>query len=310
MERLIRIGTRGSALAQAQAQMAKASLEKAHPGLRCELVVLKTTGDDPTLWEKEDSAVKGLFVKEIEEALLADRVDCGVHSVKDMETQLPSGLILGAILKREDPRDALISRDGKKLKDMPNGTSVGASSLRRQAQLNRIRRDLSPVDIRGNVESRLRKMDSGEVGALILAVAGLSRLGLSNRISEILDSSVMVPCTGQGALAIEIVEKKKEIAQLVQAVDHPDSRWEITAERALLKALGGNCRVPIGALARVDQDSLTLKAAVLSPEGLKLVKREISGPKEAAERLGKELASHLRAMGADRLLYGNWQRAR
>ncbi|MBI1952696.1 MAG: hydroxymethylbilane synthase [Candidatus Omnitrophica bacterium] len=303
------IGTRGSKLALAQAHLVRGALEKAQPGLRCELVVIKTTGDDFTAGGSEARGtvpLKGLFVKEIEEALLLGKIDLAVHSVKDLQAGLPRGLAIAAVLKREDPRDALVAGDGMTLKNLPQGAAVGASSLRRQAQLKRARRDLNAAAIRGNVDTRLRKLDSGEYGALILAACGLIRLGLAHRVSEYLDPSFMLPCPGQGALGVEIHEERKEIGELIKVLDDPDSHWEVKAERAFLEALGGGCSVPVGGLARVRDGNLSMTGIVLSPDGLKAIRKEIAGSKQEAERLGKELASHLRAAGADRLLFGLW----
>lgn len=304
----MRIGTRGSALALAQAEEAKRALEEAHPDVKCELCILKTTGDDFTSWKRNKEKTKGLFVKEIEEALLKGKVELAVHSVKDLESTLMKGLILTAILPRIDPRDALITHDGKGLKTLAAETAVGASSLRRQAQLLRIRRDLKLLPIRGNVDTRLRKLDAGECGALILAACGLIRLGLQKRITETLDLDRMVPAPGQGALGIEIREDRIDVAKLIAAVNHPDSQSEVAAERAFLKALGGNCSVPVGALARIQDGNMTLTGVVLSPDGLKAVRKQVQGSKQSAEKLGKELASHLRAEGADRMLFGSWKR--
>ena len=305
----LRIGTRGSKLALAQAQLVKEALEKAGSGITCELQILKTSGDDFSTGESSAlpaEALKGLFVKEIEEALLKGAIDLAVHSAKDMETELPKGLALAAVLKREDPQDALVTKNGWTLEELPANAAVGASSLRRQAQLMRLRRDLEIRPIRGNVDTRLRKLDEGEYDALILAACGLKRLGLQGRVSQFLEPNQMLPAPGQGVLAVEIREDRLDLAQLLKAVDHTNSHWEMTAERSLLKAVGGSCLVPIGALARVDGENLTLTGAVLSPDGLKQVRKEISGPKNKAERLGMELASHLRAAGADRLLYSHW----
>jgi len=309
----LKIGTRGSALALAQANHVKELLERARPGAVVELVVIKTSGDDfsagRTEAAEETAALKGLFVKEIEEALLEKRVDLAVHSAKDMETSLPDGLEIGAVLKREDPRDAVVLRDSGSLAALPPGSRVGVSSLRRQSQLQRIRRDLELVPVRGNVDTRLKKLDAGECGALILAAAGLKRLGFAERIGEFLDPARFLPAPGQGALAVEIRAARDEVAEQVRALEDPGSRQEVEAERALLKALGGNCRVPVGALARVqDGNKLSMEGIVLSPDGLKAIRQSVAGPAKAAERLGKELASHLRAAGADRLLYGTWKK--
>ena len=306
MAKTLRIGTRGSKLALAQANLVKEALEKANPGLTCELIVIKTTGDDPSAWKEKKVALKGLFVKEIEEALLAKKIDLGVHSVKDMEVDLPAGLRLAAVPKREDPRDALMMADGQTFKALPPGTTVAASSLRRQAQLKRLRRDLEFVPVRGNVDTRLKKLDSKEFGVLVLAACGLIRMGLSGRITEYLNPAQVVPCPGQGALGLEIREEDKETEELVAPLDHPDSHWEVKAERAFLRALGGSCDVPLGGLARAEGENMTVLGTVLSADGQKSIRNEVTGPKTAAERLGEELASHVRAAGSDRLLYGQW----
>ena len=318
----LRIGTRGSKLALAQAGLVREALEKAHPGLACELVTIRTSGDelsakqpDPKIGTRyivpgteSELAVKGLFVKELEEALIEGKVDLAVHSAKDMETDLPKGLAVAAVLRREDPRDALVARDGGGLKELAVGARVGVSSLRRVAQLKRLRRDLEYVEVRGNVDTRLRKLEEGEADALVLAAAGLIRLGLSARISEALDPAQFLPAACQGALALEVRADRADVAEIVKALDHAGSRAEFEAERALLRALGGNCRVPVGALGRVSDENMTLEAVVLSPDGLKAVRKSVSGSRASAARLGMELASHLRAAGADRLLYGTWRR--
>ncbi|MBI3323287.1 MAG: hydroxymethylbilane synthase [Candidatus Omnitrophica bacterium] len=304
----LKIGTRGSALALAQAEIVKEALEKAHPELTCEQVVIRTSGDDlsPKLSE-EQAAIKGLFVKELEEALLDGRVDLAVHSAKDLESDLPKGLSIAAVMKREDPRDALVARDGAGLKGLPAGARVGVSSLRRVAQLKRLRRDLEYVEVRGNVDTRLRKLEEGQADALVLAAAGLIRLGLGARISEALNPEQFLPAPCQGALAVEIREDRTDVAGAVRPLEDADARAEFEAERSLLKALGGNCRVPLGALARAGGESMTLGAVVLSPDGMKAVRKSVGGSRAAARRLGAELASHLRAAGADRLLYGRWR---
>lgn len=306
--RTLRIATRGSTLAQAQAGEVKAALEKAQPGILCELVVIRTTGDDFSAGgvDAPDLAVKGLFVKEIEEALLNGRVDLAVHSVKDLETDLPKGLVLAAVLQREDPRDVVVSKEGAPLKRLPAGARLGVSSLRRIAQLKRIRRDLEVLPIRGNVDTRLKKLDDGEYDAILLAGCGLIRLGLRDRISEWLDPAVFLPAVGQGALGVEIRADRADLREWLKAVDHADSGIQIEAERSLLSALGGNCRVPIGALARTADEHLALEGVVLSPDGLKAVRKQVTGSRKSARALGIELASHLRAVGADRLLFGNW----
>ncbi|MBI3322689.1 MAG: hydroxymethylbilane synthase [Candidatus Omnitrophica bacterium] len=321
----LRIGTRGSKLALAQAGLVKEALERAHPGLVCELVTIRTSGDAVSAGEKPETrtghnvpgtelrsddaaAMKGLFVKELEEALLEGKVDLAVHSAKDMETDLASGLAVAAVLKREDPRDALVARNGGGLKTLAAGAKMGVSSLRRAAQLKRLRRDLEFVEVRGNVDTRLRKLEEGQADALVLAAAGLIRLGLGARISESLDPAQFLPAPCQGALALEARADRADVAEAVKPLEDAGARAEFEAERALLKALGGNCRVPVGALARTVDGNLTLEAVVLSPDGLKAVRKSVSGSRASAARLGRELASHLRAAGADRLLYGQWNR--
>lgn len=308
MSAALKIGTRGSALALAQAGLVKEALEKARPGMGCELVVIRTAGDDFSSGRPvvPGEAVKGLFVKEIEEALLDGRADLAVHSVKDMETDLPNGLVLAAVLRREDPRDVVVAKGGAALKQLTAGARVGVSSLRRVAQLKRLRRDLEYVPIRGNVDTRLKKLDAGEYDAVVLAGCGLIRLGLKNRISEWLEPAVCLPAAGQGALGVEIRADRADLYPLLQSVDDADSHVQVDAERALLTALGGNCRVPVGALARTVEENLELEGVVLSPDGLKAVRKQVTGSRKAARKLGIELASHLRAVGADRLLFGNW----
>ena len=303
----LRIGTRGSKLALAQAGMVKEALEKAQPGLACELVTIRTSGDELSgELSEEQAALKGFFVKELDEALLSGKVDLAVHSAKDMEADLPKGLAVAAVLRREDPRDALVAAQGATLRTLPAGARVGVSSLRRAAQLKRLRRDLECVAVRGNVDTRLRKLEAGEADALVLAAAGLIRLGLGARISEALEPAQMLPAPCQGTLALEVREDRADVAGVLRPLEDTGARAEFEAERALLKALGGNCRVPLGALARANGESMTLEAAVLSPDGLKAVRKSVNGPRSAARRLGQELASHLRAGGADRLLYGSW----
>ncbi len=310
MAKTLKIGTRGSALALAQANQVKSALEKAHAGLSCELVVIKTTGDEPASYKQGEVALKGLFVKEIEEALLNRQIDLAVHSVKDLEVDFPAGLTFGAILKREDPRDALVMEKGQTLQSLPAGTKIAAGSVRRQAQLKRMRRDLEFVPVRGNVDTRLKKLEAQEFGALVLAACGLIRLGLKERITEYLHPAQVVPCPGQGALGIEIRQEDEGTSSLAAVLDHPDSHWEVKAERAFLKALGGSCDIPLGALAIAEGENLTIFGTVLSPDGQKAIRNELSGPKRSAERLGKELASHVRAAGSDRLLYGAWSTRR
>jgi hydroxymethylbilane synthase len=240
---------------------------------------------------------KGLFTKEIEEALLDGRADLAVHSLKDLPTELPAGLTIAATPEREDARDAMV---GKRLADLPAGATLGTSSLRRSAQLRKLRPDLHIESVRGNLDTRLRKLDQGQYDALVLASAGLKRLGWGDRIAEILEPEVVCPAVGQGALAIETANGASREA--CRMLDHAPTRAAVTAERALLGALGGGCQVPIGAHATVTADRLHLVAVVVSPDGSELVRRSAGGPIAEAARIGRELGETLLAAGADRIL--------
>jgi len=302
----LKIGTRGSALALAQAREVQQLIAQRAPGTATEIVVIRTAADEGG--PKGDAIVpegKGWFVKELEEALLDGRVDLAVHSAKDLPTDLPAGLTLGAVLPRRDPRDAVVTRDGRPLADLPAGARVGASSLRRQAQVRRLRKDVEPMTIRGNVDTRLRKLDEGQYDAVILAGCGLERLGLASRITERLAPREMLSAPGQGALGLEVRADRPELAALCAALDDAPSRLAVQAERAMLRSLGGGCQVPIAALATIDDmGNLTLDGAVFTPEGQRVIRQTLSGAKADAERIGITLASHLRAKGADRLLFG------
>ncbi|MBI4227752.1 MAG: hydroxymethylbilane synthase [Candidatus Omnitrophica bacterium] len=304
----IRIGTRGSALAQAQAQEVHAALASRAPGAAAEIIVIKAGGDEGGPHGEGPlpaGSGKGWFVKELEEALLAGRVDLAVHSVKDLPTELPAGLALGAILPRRDPRDVVVTRDRTSLALLPAGARVGASSLRRQAQLRRLRRDLELLSIRGNVDTRLRKLDEGQYDAIVLAGCGLARLGLAARVAQWLEPAQMLPAPGQGALGLEVRADRPDLLAVCARLDDAPSRLAVTAERALLRSLGGGCQVPIAALAALDAaGNLALDGAVFAPDGRRVVRQTLSGAQDDAERIGITLASHLRAKGADRLLFG------
>lgn len=249
----LRIGSRGSALALWQANHIADRLSQLH-GVETEIVRIRTSGDRmqsaPVAQINEqigaESGGKGIFIKELEDALLANTVDLAVHSMKDVPTEIPTGLAFPAITRREDPRDCLISRSGRSLKGLPPGARVGTSSLRRQAQLRHQRPDLDVVDLRGNVDTRLRKLDGGEFDAIVLAIAGINRLGLAGRISQVLGEDVMLPAVGQGALGIETRAADARTMKLVAALDHSESRDCVRAERALLQALQGGCQIPLG----------------------------------------------------------------
>ena len=292
---MLAIGSRGSQLALWQARWIQGKLQAL--GLESRIEVIRTTGDRVTSVPLANVGGKGLFTKEIEDALLARQVDLAVHSLKDLPTAIPEGLQLAAIPEREDPRDAMV---GKKLEELRQGAAVGTSSLRRSAQLRRLRPDLQVESVRGNVDTRLRKLDEGQYEAIVLAAAGLTRLGWSGRIAEALDPDLMCPAVGQGALAVET----RAGEDICAALDHAGTRAAVTAERSLLAALEGGCQTPIGAHARVEGARLRLLGIVLSADGSDWVRDRAEGPVEEARRIGVELADKLREQGAGRILSG------
>lgn len=295
----LRIGTRGSPLALAQAHETRDRLIAAHPHLSApgaiEIVVFKTTGDrilDRTLAE---AGGKGLFTKELEEALFDGRADLAVHSMKDVPTQLPDGLEIATLLPREDPRDAFFSRSGGGLADLPAGAVVGTAGLRRQAQVLELRPDLKIFPLRGNVQTRLSKLDAGEVDATLLALAGLRRLGLTERITAVLEPETMLPAVAQGAIGIEIRSDDDATRALLAPLNCAETMVRVTAERALLAALDGSCRTPIAALALLDGDDLHLRAKVLSSDGRAIFRAERRGKATNAESLGADAGAEIRA---------------
>jgi hydroxymethylbilane synthase len=295
------LGTRGSKLALWQSEHVAAIL-KEKAGVDVELRIIKTQGDkiiDVALAKIGD---KGLFVKELETALLDEAVDFAVHSSKDVPTQLPDGLTLGAFLKRVDPRDVIISKSGKGIDDLPAGSVVGTSSLRRIAQILNRRPDIVIKDVRGNLDTRLRKMDNGEFDAIILAAAGLDRMGWNSHITERISSDVMVSAVGQGAIAVETRSDDEDVRELMTHLEDPETRSAVIAERALLRELEGGCQIPIGALGVLDNGKLKLTGMVAGLDGTKLLKDTITGDPDDAENLGVELARKLVSMGADKIL--------
>jgi hydroxymethylbilane synthase len=302
---MLRIATRGSALALWQANHIRERLAQLH-GVESELIRIRTSGDkfqtSSAAQVSELGGMKGIFIKELEEALLAGTADLAVHSMKDVPTENPAGLTFPAITKREDVRDCLISRDGAKLRNLTSGARVGTGSLRRQAQLRHHRPDLELLDLRGNVDTRLKKVAAGEFDAIVLATAGINRLGASDRITEILPPEIVLPAVGQGALGIEIRADDRETLKLVAALDDPESHAAVTAERALLRELEGGCQVPLGAWARRENGGLRLEAGVFSVDGKEFVRQELRGREEEAEGLGVRLGQILIEAGADRIL--------
>jgi hydroxymethylbilane synthase len=290
------IASRGSQLALWQAHWVERQLTAA--GHACRIEIIKTTGDKITDVPLAKVGSKGLFTKEIEEALLDGRADLAVHSLKDLPTELPEGLVLAAVPEREDARDAVI---GKRLADLPHGARVGTSSLRRSAQLRKLRPDLNIESVRGNLDTRLRKLDEGQYDAILLAAAGLKRLGWADRIAEILPAGVMCSAVGQGALAIETRAGGPGF-EACSALDHAATHAAVTAERGVLAALGGGCQVPIGAYATVDGGTLRLLGVVASPDGSEIIRAEAEGSVAEAEALGRGLGQMLLDQGARQIL--------
>ncbi len=302
MSRGVRIATRRSRLALWQAEHAAARLTARHPGLVVSLVPLLTEGDRITDRSLAAAGGKGLFVKELENALRDGRADIAVHSMKDVPAVLPPGFMIGAALERGDARDCLVSSRYGWLESLPQGARVGTGSLRRQCQLRHRRPDLEVVALRGNVETRLAKLDAGECEAAVLAAAGLERLGLESRIRARLGPQEMLPAIGQGVIGIECVEDRADILQLVQALEHAATRTLLDAERAFAAALGASCQSPVAAHAHLEGVELRLAALVGAADGSTILSDAISGPARDAGRLGAALARQLLAAGAGRFL--------
>lgn len=300
------IGSRGSKLALTQAQMVKTELQRLQPSLAVRVEIIKTSGDGNTA-PLSVIGGKGVFTKELEEALLDGRIDLAVHSLKDLPTIIPEGLLIAAICKREDPRDALVLQQTPKeivssLRSLPKGATIGTSSPRRLAQLKHLRSDLVISDLRGNVDTRLRKLDEGQYDALLLACAGLRRLGLDNRISVPVPPTEMLPAVGQGALGIETRADDVGTIEAVGKLDHKFTRLACVAERAFLRSLGGGCQLPIAAYAVVREKRIRLDGLVADPQGKRIVRERISGALDVAEELGALLAEQLLEQGARALL--------
>jgi hydroxymethylbilane synthase len=299
--RNLRIGTRGSLLAKWQAESVRKQLF-AISGVEAEIIIIKTSGDKMQQAPLTQIGGKGIFIKELEEALLDESIDLAVHSVKDIPTETPSRLSFPAVCRRDDIRDCLVSATSSTLANLRSGARVGTSSLRRHAQLLHLRPDLDIRELRGNVDTRMRKVGDGEYDAIVLAKAGLDRLGLSQRISETFAPEEFMPAVGQGAIAVEARLKDNEAAELLAKLDHAETRNSIIAERALLAKLQGGCQVPIGAWARMERGEMILEACVTSVDGLQHVKRRLAGTVEQAVQLGEQMAQLLIESGAQSIL--------
>jgi hydroxymethylbilane synthase len=297
----LRIGTRGSMLAKWQAEFVRKMIFQ-KTGVDAEIVIIKTLGDKMQQASFSQIGGKGVFIKELEEALLDDQIDIAVHSVKDIPTDVPSRLCFPAVCRREDARDCLVSPKGGTLSTLRNGARVGTSSLRRQAQLRHIRPDLDVRELRGNIDTRLRKAESGEYEAIVVAKAGLDRLGLSGRITEILSPEICMPAVGQGAIAVQARLRDEELGDALGVLDDAETRAAIMAERALMGALQGGCQVPLGAWARIERGELVMDAVVCSVDGQQMVKQHGSGPVEQAREIGQRLAEMLVNAGAGSIL--------
>ena len=298
---VLRIGTRGSPLALAQARLLRQRLSAAH-GLddeRVLLEVIRTTGDMIRDRPLTDAGGKGLFTKEIEEALARGAIDLAVHSAKDMPTELPAGLVIAAVLPREDPRDVFISRKAKSLPELPRGAVVGTASLRRQALVKHLRSDLSVVTFRGNVETRLRKLEDGAVDATLLALAGLKRLGLDKQATALLPVDEFLPAVGQGIIAIEARADDARTRALLAAIDHADTATALAVERAILAALDGSCRTPIAGHARVDAGQINFRGLIARPNGTEVLQCERRGSVADALALGADAGRELKARAGE-----------
>ncbi len=303
MKQSFRIGTRGSKLALWQANHVKDLLLVKFPELQIEIEVIKTTGDALLSSPLSEIGGKGVFVKEIEEALLSDRVDIAVHSMKDVPSVLPEGLEISAVAKRHDPRDALISKNGLSLKNLLQDSRVGTGSLRRASQLYHNYPELRIVSIRGNVDTRIRKLKEGdEYDAIVLAVAGLERMGLGGEITEIIPTDTMLPAPGQGIVAIECRSNDVSTKMILAEINHLETEIQAVSERAFLHRLGGDCNVPAGCYATLDDDLLNVRAVISSPDGEVLIKKNVVGSRDEAKLLGKSVADKIIDDGGRKIL--------
>jgi len=299
---LIHVGTRGSALALAQTNEVIELLSKRIPSVRYQVVVIKTEGDK--LHESGESTMdsKSVFTKEIEESLVKNEIQIAVHSMKDLTSALPRGLVIAAVPPRADHRDALISHDKRKFDQLQAGASVGTSSPRRKTQLLAARSDLKIVDMRGNVDTRLRKLEAGDYDAIVVAAAGLVRLGLEKRATELLSTKVMLPAIGQGAVAVECREEDDEVLSILSSIEDKATRKAVEAERAFARKLGANCRTPIAAYARFHDGELAIDAMIASPDGRMLLRSQLTSDNPDSRKVGEELAESLLEKGGQLIL--------
>ena len=299
---ILRIGTRGSKLALIQSEWIKSRIQDRHPDVRVVLTVIKTTGDKILDSPLSKIGGKGLFVKEIEDALLQNRVDLAVHSMKDVPAELPEGLMLAAFPEREDPRDALVSVGDASIDQLPRKARLGTSSLRRAAQILHIRPDLDIAPLRGNVDTRLGKLNGGELDCIILATAGLKRMGLEDRISQVIPTDKILPAIGQGALGLETRRDDARTIAVISFLNHEPTQVAVAVERAFLKELEGGCQVPIAGLGLLEDGQLHFTGMVAELDGTRIIQDQISGNKKDAAQMGRELAGKLLAGGARKIL--------
>ena len=302
MKPSIKIGTRASKLALWQANWVQSALNEKFPNQKVELVKIKTKGDKILDVPLAKVGGKGLFVKEIEQALLESRIDLAVHSMKDMPAEIPDGLCIGAIPRREDPADVLVAREDLEFSNLKRGAVIGTSSLRRAAQLRHARPDISISPLRGNLDTRLKKLQTENLDAIVLAAAGIKRLNIAHRITEYLQDDIMLPAVGQGALCIEMRQEDPIIGPMLATLDHANSRTVVLGERAFLNRLGGSCQVPIAGHGKILADTFSLTGLVADMDGSRIIKAELSGPVDSAEEIGVKLAEQLLARGADEIL--------
>ncbi|KUO69785.1 MAG: hydroxymethylbilane synthase [Desulfosporosinus sp. BRH_c37] len=298
--KIIRIGTRDSQLAMWQANWVKTQLQLLYPNLEFELVPMKTKGDKILDVPLSKIGDKGLFTKELEQGLLNGELDMAVHSLKDMPTMLPKGLTISAFCEREEPRDVFLSKNGTLLEDLPTGAIIGTSSLRRKSQLKHFRPDFDFMDLRGNLQTRWKKLAESNMDGIVLAAAGVKRLGWEDRITQILSENMMISAVGQGSVAVEIEEQRSDIQELLSRLNHFETEQAVRAERALMRKLEGGCQVPIGALAQVENGQIILRGMVASLDGVRLIKAEATGTDP--EMVGIEVAERLVALGATSIL--------